>query len=117
MIKRLAACIREYRRDTILTPLLMIGEVVCECIIPLYTAQLSNQIQAGCSLRRHFSLRHPPAGAGLFVPRLRHGFRLVLRRRIDGALQKISGMICFTAYRAFPSQTSTNFRRPLSSRA
>lgn len=49
MIKRLAACIREYRRDTILTPLLMIGEVVCECIIPLYTAQLVNQIQAGCS--------------------------------------------------------------------
>ena len=49
MIKRLSACIREYRRDTILTPLLMIGEVVCECIIPLYTAQLVNQVQAGCS--------------------------------------------------------------------
>ena len=30
MIKRLAASIREYKRDTILTPLLMIGEVVCE---------------------------------------------------------------------------------------
>ena len=49
MIKRLAACIREYRRDTILTPILMVGEVVCECIIPLYTAQLVNQIQAGCT--------------------------------------------------------------------
>ncbi len=49
MIKRLAASIREYKRDTILTPLLMIGEVVCECIIPLYTAQLVNQIQAGCT--------------------------------------------------------------------
>ena len=49
MIKRLTASIREYKRDTILTPLLMIGEVVCECIIPLYTAQLVNQIQAGCT--------------------------------------------------------------------
>ena len=49
MIKRLAASIREYKRDTILTPLLMIGEVVCECVIPLYTAQLVNQIQAGCT--------------------------------------------------------------------
>ena len=49
MIKRLAASIREYKRDTILTPLLMIGEVVCECVIPLYTAQLVNSIQAGCT--------------------------------------------------------------------
>ena len=49
MIKRLAASIREYKRDTILTPLLMIGEVACECVIPLYTAQLVNQIQAGCT--------------------------------------------------------------------
>ena len=49
MIKRLTASIREYKRDTILTPLLMIGEVVCECVIPLYTAQLVNQIQAGCT--------------------------------------------------------------------
>ena len=49
MIKRLAASIRDYKRDTILTPLLMVGEVVCECVIPLYTAQLVNQIQAGCT--------------------------------------------------------------------
>ena len=49
MIKRLTASIREYKRDTILTPLLMIGEVVCECVIPLYTAQLVNSIQAGCT--------------------------------------------------------------------
>ena len=49
MIKRLAASIREYKRDTILTPLLMIGEVVCECVIPLYTAQIVNSIQAGCT--------------------------------------------------------------------
>ena len=50
MIKRLAACIREYKRDTLLTPLVMIGEVVCECSIPVVTASLINNIQAGCGM-------------------------------------------------------------------
>ena len=27
MIKRLAGCIRQYKRDTVLTPLFMLGEV------------------------------------------------------------------------------------------
>ena len=40
MIKRLAKCIREYKRDTILTPLLVIGEVIMEAVIPLLMAQL-----------------------------------------------------------------------------
>lgn len=30
MIKRLSACIREYKKQTILTPTCMVGEVVCE---------------------------------------------------------------------------------------
>ena len=50
MIKRLAGCIRQYKRDTILTPLFMLGEVSCECIIPLLTADLINNIQSGCSM-------------------------------------------------------------------
>ena len=50
MIKRLAGCIRQYKRDTILTPLFMLGGVSCECIIPLLTADLINNIQAGCSM-------------------------------------------------------------------
>ena len=29
MIKRLAGCIRQYKRDTVLTPLFMLGEVSC----------------------------------------------------------------------------------------
>ena len=49
MIKRLAGCIREYKRSTILTPVFMVGEVVCECIIPLLTAKLINAIQTGCT--------------------------------------------------------------------
>lgn len=42
MIKRLAGCIRQYKRDTVLTPLFMLGEVSCECVIPLLTAELIN---------------------------------------------------------------------------
>ena len=51
MIKRLSACIREYKKQTILTPVCMVGEVVCECTIPLLTADLINAIQTGCDLR------------------------------------------------------------------
>ena len=50
MIKRLARCIREYKRDALLTPLVMIGEVICECSIPVVTASLINNIQAGCGM-------------------------------------------------------------------
>ena len=51
MIKRLSACIREYKKQTILTPVCMVGEVVCECTIPLLTADLINSIQNGCEMR------------------------------------------------------------------
>ena len=50
MLKRFVGCIREYRIYTALTPVLMIGEVVCECIIPVITAKLINSINAGCEL-------------------------------------------------------------------
>ena len=50
MIKQLTGCIREYKKHTILTPVFMIGEVVCECIIPMITAQLINAINAGCEM-------------------------------------------------------------------
>ena len=40
MVKKLAGCIREYKRDTILTPLFMVGEVVMETIIPFVMARL-----------------------------------------------------------------------------
>lgn len=51
MIKKLARCIREYKKQTILTPILMIGEVLCECIIPVITAKLINSVNAGCEMK------------------------------------------------------------------
>ncbi len=50
MIKRLAACIREYKKPTILTMLFIVGEVVIEVLIPFITADLVNNIEAGAAM-------------------------------------------------------------------
>ena len=50
MIRKLAKCIREYRKATILTPIFVSMEVVLECLIPFVISQLVNQIKAGCEL-------------------------------------------------------------------
>ena len=50
MYKRLFRCVREYKRPTVVTLLLMVGEAVIECLIPFITANLVNQIQSGTDL-------------------------------------------------------------------
>lgn len=50
MIKELAKSIREYKKASIATPILVSMEVVMECTIPFIIAQLVNQIKAGCSV-------------------------------------------------------------------
>ena len=40
MIRKLAGAIRQYKKDTILTPIFMLGEVVMEVVIPLLMADL-----------------------------------------------------------------------------
>ena len=47
-IKVLMNSIREYKKASILAPLLVTFEVAMECVIPFVTAQLVNQIKAGC---------------------------------------------------------------------
>ncbi len=48
MIKRLSKCIREYKKQTILTPIFVLGEVMLEVLIPLLMASLiDNGINAG----------------------------------------------------------------------
>ena len=48
MIKRLSACIKEYMRDTILTPIFVIFEVAFDVLIPMMMAQLIDKgIEAG----------------------------------------------------------------------
>lgn len=50
MIRQLAKSIREYKKPAILTPILVSGEVVMECIIPFLIAILINEIKAGCDM-------------------------------------------------------------------
>ena len=50
MIKTLAKSIREYKKPSLLAPILVSGEVVMECIIPFVTANLVNEIKAGCGI-------------------------------------------------------------------
>ena len=50
MLKKLARCIREYKKDTIITPIYIIFEVILECIIPMVIADLVTKIQYGCEM-------------------------------------------------------------------
>ena len=45
MIKKLAKSVREYKTPSIITMLLMVGEVVIECLIPFITANLIGKLQ------------------------------------------------------------------------
>ncbi|MDD6710912.1 MAG: ABC transporter ATP-binding protein [Sharpea porci] len=47
MTKILLNSLREYKKDAIKTPIIVIGEVVMECIIPFFIARLVNLLQAG----------------------------------------------------------------------
>ncbi|HIU42857.1 MAG TPA: ABC transporter ATP-binding protein [Candidatus Ventrousia excrementavium] len=51
MVKTLAKSIREFKKPSILTPILVSFEVVLECIIPFLIANLVNEIKAGCEMQ------------------------------------------------------------------
>ena len=51
-IKLLAQSVREFKRDTILTPILVTGEVVMEALIPYTISLLVNDIKAGAGVDR-----------------------------------------------------------------
>lgn len=50
MLRKLARSVREFKTDSILTPLFVMMEVIIECIIPLMTANLIDEIEAGCGI-------------------------------------------------------------------
>ena len=50
MIKRLAQCVREYKKPAVLSPIIVSLEVIIECIMPFMVATLVNQIKAGCGI-------------------------------------------------------------------
>ena len=50
VIRKLFGSIRQYMPSTVATPLLVSGEVVLECTIPFYIAELVNRIKAGATV-------------------------------------------------------------------
>lgn len=52
MIKRLLGCVREYKLPSIITLLLMVGEVIIECFIPFITSNLINQMKLGIEMSK-----------------------------------------------------------------
>ncbi len=51
MYKELAKSIREFKKDSIKSPVFVSLEVLMECIIPFVIAKLVNQIKAGCEFQ------------------------------------------------------------------
>lgn len=50
IIRVLSKSIREYKRDSVLTPILVGFEALIECLIPMMVATLVNKMQNGCDL-------------------------------------------------------------------
>ena len=85
MIKTLARSIREYKRLTILTPLLVTVEVIMECALPFVIANLVNEMQAGC-------------GMDVIV---RYGIELLIMAVISLVFGVAAGNTCATASTGF----------------
>ncbi|MCI1997527.1 MAG: ABC transporter ATP-binding protein/permease [Olsenella sp.] len=50
IVSTLGKSLREFKRTSLLTPVLVIGEVAIECIIPFITAQFIDQLQMGAGM-------------------------------------------------------------------
>jgi len=50
VIRKIMRCLKEYKKDTILTLIFIMGEVILEVIIPFITADMVNGIKAGAEL-------------------------------------------------------------------
>lgn len=85
MWKVLIKSIREFKKPSILAPTYVSLEVVIECIIPFVTAQLVNQIKAGC---------------GVDVI-LRYGLLLLLMAGFSLWFGRLAGTACATAASGF----------------
>ena len=93
MIKTLSKSIREFKKPAILTPILVVGEVVLECIIPFVIANLVNEMQAGC-------------GMDVII---QYGAQLVIMAVLSLILGVAAGSTCATASTGF----SRNLRQDM----
>ena len=96
MIKKLAGSIREYKKVTLLTLLLMVGEVFFEVLIPFITADMVNDIKAGA----------PMAGV------LKTGLLLLVMAMLSLSCGGLGGVTCAKASSGF----GKNLRRDIFTR-
>ena len=81
MLKRLAKCIREYKIQSILSPLFIALEVVIEVYIPFLTAQLIDSIEQGCDMHEIS----------------RYGIRLIIMAVLSLTCGALAGYFCSIA--------------------
>ena len=93
MVKQLAKSIREYKKESIATPILVAMEVVMECIIPFIISNLINDIKAGC---------------GMDVL-LRYGAQLVVMASLSLTFGALAGRTCPTG----PCGLARNLRKDM----
>ncbi|MBR5448230.1 MAG: ABC transporter ATP-binding protein [Clostridia bacterium] len=93
MFKTLLKSLREFKLPAILSPILISGEVVLECIIPMLIADLVSEIQDGCDL----------------TVILRYGGILVLMALMSLAFGMLAGLTSATASCGF----ARNLRRDM----
>ena len=94
ILKTLAGSIREYKKPSLLAPVLVTGEVVMECIIPFIIANLVNEIQMGIdmpTLLRYGAILI--VMAGLFPGLRRSGGQGVLHRQLRLCPQPAQGHV------------------------
>ena len=101
VIKTFVKCIREYKLPTILTLVLIIGEVLIEVLIPFFTADLVNDIKASVPMGEVLRLGlilvamallslACGGGAGFFGARASAGFARNVRRDVFERIQSFS---------------------------
>ncbi|MBR6742734.1 MAG: ABC transporter ATP-binding protein [Clostridia bacterium] len=101
MLKRLARCIGEFKRLAILTPVLIVGEAIIECLMPFIIATLINAIEDGAGmdvvLKSGLTLLAMAAvslgfgaAAGFTASKASAGFAKNLRRLIFSKIQGFS---------------------------
>ena len=113
MLRELAKSIREFKRPSILAPVLVSCEVMLECIIPFIVARLVNQIKGGCSIDVilwHGLVLVVMAGLSLTFGWLAG---TACSRRRAGSPATCGG-ICSARYRPIRLKTSTSSPLPLS---
>lgn len=116
MIKTLMGSIRDYMKVAVATPLLVLGEVLCEMLIPFITANLIDAIKDGTTVAEML----PTAGFLVLIALTSLAFGAVPAS--PAAMRAVASprtcvTTCSTRSRRSALPTSMSSRAPRSSRA